>query len=103
MLSHKIQITIDPEFDILLKKMKLRFPLMKEVDLLRMATSGFYSQNRQLFEMDVEFLSDEDSEIVEQSKLELSTKTPKTKTFTTGKDLINFAKASTKTPVLVKK
>lgn len=96
MISHKIQITIDPEFDLILKKMKLRFPLMKEVDLLRMTVSGFYSQNRELFEIETEYLSEVDSQSVEEAKTELSDKTTKKKTFTNGKDLINFAKVKSK-------
>ena len=103
MISHKIQITIDPEFDLLLKKMKLRFPLMKEVDLLRMSASGFYSQNRELFEIDTEYLSEADSQIIEQAKSELTASKNKKTTFSSGKDLINFAKTKAKAAAIINK
>jgi hypothetical protein len=91
MSSHKIQLTIDAELDTVLKKMKTRFPVLKEGDLLRMATSGFYSQNKHLFEAEAELLDEQTSKTVEDAKKELSK--PKSKNiFNSGKDLLSFIK-----------
>jgi hypothetical protein len=93
MSSHKIQLTIDKDLDMVLSKMKTRFPVLKEGDLLRMATSGFYSQNKHLFDDEVEHLDDQTSELVEQAKHELKTTRP-TNVFSTGKSLLSFIKKS---------
>jgi hypothetical protein len=91
MASHKIQLTIDSELDTVLKKMKTRFPVLKEGDLLRMATSGFYSQNIHLFESKTELLDDETSEIVEKAKKDLKSK-KLSQTFSSSKSLLSFIK-----------
>jgi hypothetical protein len=93
MSSHKIQLTIDKDLDKVLSKMKTRFPVLKEGDLLRMAASGFYSQNKHLFDDEVEHLDDKTSELVEQAKHELKT-TNSSNVFSTGKSLLNFIKKS---------
>jgi hypothetical protein len=91
MPSHKIQLTIDKELDAVLTHMKLRFPALKEGDLLKMATSGFYSQNRHLFLDDVQLLDDATSKVVETAKKELASNKPN-KVYSSAKELLSFIK-----------
>lgn len=89
--SYKLQLTIDPSFGLVLNKMRSRFPLVKDVDLIKLATSGFYTQNQDFFyNKEAEYLDQETSDVVEQSILQL--KNSKNLSFKSGKDLIKQAK-----------
>jgi len=91
--SYKIQLTVDQDFHDLINKIKLKFPLLKEVDIIKMATSGFYTQNISFFGITpVENLNQHDSDIVETSINQLKNNSNKQK-FTSGKKLLSHAKS----------
>jgi hypothetical protein len=88
MSTYRVNITIDEELKYILDLMRLAYPALKDADLIKMATSGYFSLKRSDFEY-VEFLNDEDSQSLLKAKSESN---DNTQTFTSGSSLVNFLK-----------
>lgn len=79
-IPSRLNLTLDDDFRQILLDFKRQFPLLKEVDLIKMAVSGYYVDHF------VEVLDEETSKGVEQSRKEISQ--GKSKTFQTVKALM---------------
>lgn len=88
-INDQITIHLDEELQYILNLMKQAYPALKGEELIKMATSGYFTLKRKDFEY-VEFLSDEDSKSLEEAKAEIVDEN--TPTFTNGADLIEFLK-----------
>lgn len=82
-IASRVNLTIDEDFCYILGEMKAVYPLLKEVDLIKMAVSGYYSQNIDDF---VEELDEETSRNVEISRQEF--RDGKYKTFSSVDELM---------------
>lgn len=83
--SYRLNLLIDEKFAEILNLFKRRFPLMKDVDIIKMAVSGYYSEHF------VEYLSKEDSKNIEKSKRQI--KEGKAKTFDSVEETMDWLRS----------
>jgi hypothetical protein len=69
MSTYRINITVDEDLAYILALMKRVYPTLKETDLIKMATGGYFSLKRKDFEF-VEFLDDDASKSLIEAKNE---------------------------------
>lgn len=50
----RINLTIDKDFEEVLQKMRVKYPLLKDIDIIRMAVSGYYADHRKDFDDRIE-------------------------------------------------
>jgi|688.fasta_scaffold426750_2 hypothetical protein len=87
MSTYRVNITVDEDLKYILDLMHKAYPALKDADLIKMATSGYFSLKRDDFEH-VEFLNEVDSDSLMQAKSE--PEDAKIPTFKTGKNLVKF-------------
>lgn len=52
--SNRLNLTIDKDFGEILTALKSKYPLLKEVELIKMAVSGYYTDHKDEFTKFVE-------------------------------------------------
>ncbi len=87
--TYRINITVDEDLYYILTLMKRAYPALKEADLIKMATSGYFSIKKKDFEF-VEFLDQKNSDSLMQAKSEANDLS--IPTFNSGDSLINYLK-----------
>lgn len=87
--TYRINITVDEDLAYILALMKRAYPALKETDLIKMATSGYFSLKKSDFEF-VEFLDQANSDSLMQAKAESDDSS--TPTFSSGAGLIGYLK-----------
>ena len=93
MSTYRINLTIDENFQKAINYFKSKYPLMSEVEIVKMGFGGFYAQNtkddNQKWINSLPELKLTDKQMTElESGIEQSLNSPKM-TFETSKDLIN--------------
>ena len=48
--TKRINLTIDKDFEVILSNMHGKYPLLKDIDIIRMAVSGYYADHKEDFE-----------------------------------------------------
>ena len=94
MSTYNINLTIDDNFQKVLDYFKSRFPLLSEVEIVKMAVGGFYAQNKaidnQLWMDSLPNLKLTDTQMNELEKgIEQFESSDKIK-FSTGEDFVKY-------------
>jgi hypothetical protein len=72
MSQYRLNLTIDKEFESIIKYFKQKSPLLSDSDVIRMVVGNYFVLEKAGFDSKVEYFSDEDSVGIKASKKELA-------------------------------
>jgi hypothetical protein len=72
MSQYRLNLTIDNEFETIIKYFKKQSPLLSDSDIIKMVVGNYFVLYRSRFDLPIEYLSEEDSTGIEISRKELA-------------------------------